>query len=147
MICRKMEVSVKSHLRRRRFRGQFEVNCNFAQLPLTSPVVTRGRCSGERWYRVVPTRDDGSSHRRFRSFTRKYFDEEEKQHMYARVTDVFKAWDLSNYEGDLFGPSKAQFAGMGSIGNGGGMRIAPVPLYFANDITSIIEVTVIDRPC
>ncbi|XP_055332729.1 ADP-ribosylhydrolase ARH3-like isoform X2 [Paramacrobiotus metropolitanus] len=74
------------------------------------------------------------------SFTNKFYAEKKKQRMYARVKAVFAAWKKSNYVGDLFGPSKAQFDGMGSMGNGGGMRIAGVPLFCGDRLEDIIEI-------
>ena len=52
--------------------------------------------------------------------------------MYAKVKAIFRAWKRTDFAGDLFEPAKNQFDGAGSFGNGGGMRIAAVPMFYAN---------------
>jgi ADP-ribosylglycohydrolase len=41
--------------------------------------------------------------------------------------------------GDWRGASSCAFGGMGSMGNGGAMRVAPVAAYFADDIEAVVR--------
>lgn len=61
--------------------------------------------------------------------------------MYANVKLVFKAWQKTNFKGDIFLPAKKQFEGGGSLGNGGGMRIVGVPLFHGRDRDAMIDVS------
>ncbi|XP_065207065.1 ADP-ribosylhydrolase ARH3-like isoform X2 [Planococcus citri] len=56
----------------------------------------------------------------------------------ANVVDVFHKLNL-NLE-DVWKPAKEQFGGTGSYGNGGAMRIAPVPLFAFKDYSSMLEI-------
>ncbi|KAG5896276.1 hypothetical protein JTB14_033573 [Gonioctena quinquepunctata] len=55
------------------------------------------------------------------------------------VVDVFRKLKNSKYV-DVFQPASEQFLGSGSYGNGGAMRIAPIPLFYHNDYKSILDV-------
>ena len=56
----------------------------------------------------------------------------------ANVVDVFHKLNL-NLE-DTWKPAQEQFGGTGSYGNGGAMRIAPVPLFAYKDFTSMLQI-------
>ncbi|XP_013392919.1 poly(ADP-ribose) glycohydrolase ARH3 [Lingula anatina] len=63
-------------------------------------------------------------------FTDEFFRDSARGYGY-NVTTVFQAWKDETYD-DVFQPAREQFQGSGSYGNGGAMRIAPVPLFGYN---------------
>lgn len=60
----------------------------------------------------------------------------------GNVVTVLEAFDDATLE-DVFQPASQQFDGSGSYGNGGAMRVSPVPLftYFDNDVSKLQKVT------
>lgn len=75
-----------------------------------------------------------------KKFTNTFFKEIKVNRGYGMfVQAVFKKWKDYKPQ-DMYGPSKEQFNGTGSYGNGGAMRIAPVALYAVNDYEKMIEV-------
>ncbi|XP_055335834.1 ADP-ribosylhydrolase ARH3-like [Paramacrobiotus metropolitanus] len=75
-----------------------------------------------------------------KSFADKYDAEPTKKHMYAAVKIIFSVWQDTNFTGDIFAPARKQFNGQGSFGNGGGMRIASVPLFCGNQLEKTVEI-------
>jgi poly(ADP-ribose) glycohydrolase ARH3 len=61
-------------------------------------------------------------------FVKEYFKEPRRGYG-GNVAHVFKKLQDSNFV-DVFAPASEQFGGMGSFGNGGAMRVAPVALYY-----------------
>ncbi|CAG9765032.1 unnamed protein product [Ceutorhynchus assimilis] len=57
----------------------------------------------------------------------------------SNVMDVFEKLRNTKYE-DIYRPSNEQFNGLGSYGNGGAMRIAPIPLYFYDKYENMLNV-------
>ncbi|KAG8225774.1 hypothetical protein J437_LFUL005733 [Ladona fulva] len=61
-------------------------------------------------------------------FVKEYFNQPRRGYG-ANVVEVFAKLRATKCE-DPFAPAKEQFGGSGSYGNGGAMRIAPIPLFF-----------------
>ncbi|XP_060531177.1 ADP-ribosylhydrolase ARH3-like [Cylas formicarius] len=55
------------------------------------------------------------------------------------VVNVFRKLKNSKYE-DIFKPAQKQFGGLGSYGNGGAMRIAPIALFYHSDYENMVRV-------
>lgn len=72
-----------------------------------------------------------------RLFTEQYFLNPHRGYG-ANIVDVFRKLRESKYT-DVYKPAKEQFAGSGSYGNGGAMRIAPIALYFHNSEKAMID--------
>ncbi|CAN7992679.1 unnamed protein product [Ixodes hexagonus] len=73
-------------------------------------------------------------------FTHEYFQNELIVQEYGNaVRDVFRKLKNSNYA-DPYKPATEQFGGRGSYGNGASMRVAPVALFFHNDLEKMVEV-------
>lgn len=73
-------------------------------------------------------------------FTTEYFENEALVSEYGNaVRDVFRKLKNSNYE-DPYKPAQEQFGGRGSYGNGASMRVAPVALFYMDDLEKMIEV-------
>lgn len=72
-----------------------------------------------------------------RLFVKEYF-QEPKRGYGRNVVDVFSKLRNSKFS-DVYKPAREQFLGMGSLGNGGAMRIAPVALYFYNNYKGMID--------
>lgn len=74
-------------------------------------------------------------------FTTEYFENEALVSEYGNaVRDVFRKLKNSNYE-DPYKPAQEQFGGRGSYGNGASMRVAPVALFYMDDLEKMIEVS------
>nr|XP_022904257.1 poly(ADP-ribose) glycohydrolase ARH3-like [Onthophagus taurus] len=73
-------------------------------------------------------------------FVKEYFKEPRRGYG-PGVTQVFNKLRSYKYE-DIYKPAKEQFEGTGSYGNGGAMRISPIPLFFANNYDALIEAVV-----
>lgn len=71
-------------------------------------------------------------------FVTEYF-KEPKRGYGQNVVEVFHKLKNSQYT-DIYKPASEQFWGSGSYGNGGAMRIAPVALYYYDDLDKMIEV-------
>lgn len=54
------------------------------------------------------------------------------------VIDVFRKLRNSKFS-DIWKPAREQFNGSGSLGNGGAMRISPVPLFYYSDFPRMLE--------
>nr|XP_037282988.1 ADP-ribose glycohydrolase ARH3-like isoform X1 [Rhipicephalus microplus] len=73
-------------------------------------------------------------------FTTEYFENEALVGEYGNaVRDVFRKLKNNNYE-DPYRPGQEQFGGRGSYGNGAAMRVAPVALFFMDDLEKMVEV-------
>lgn len=73
-------------------------------------------------------------------FTDEYFQNERLVQEYGNaVRDVFRKLKNSNYA-DVYKPATEQFGGRGSYGNGASMRVAPVTLFYQNDMEKMVEV-------
>ncbi|CAN8023888.1 unnamed protein product, partial [Ixodes persulcatus] len=73
-------------------------------------------------------------------FTDEYFENELLVQEYgSAVRDVFRKLKNSNYA-DPYKPASEQFGGRGSYGNGASMRVAPVALFYQNDLEKMVEV-------
>lgn len=73
-------------------------------------------------------------------FTTEYFNNEECFSEYGNaVRDVFRKLKNMNYA-DPYKPAKEQFGGRGSYGNGASMRVAPVALFYKDDMRKMVEV-------
>ncbi len=79
-----------------------------------------------------------------RRFTLEYF--RNPYRGYGRgVVDIFEKLREQEDFSDCLGPSKAQFGGSGSYGNGGAMRVHPVALFCGPEATrDILEETAKD---
>jgi ADP-ribosylglycohydrolase len=55
------------------------------------------------------------------------------------VTEVFRKLNNQNLE-DVWMPAAEQFNGSGSYGNGGAMRISPVPLFAHKNYDKMIDI-------
>lgn len=55
------------------------------------------------------------------------------------VVEVFEKLKDTKYK-DVFKPATEQFNGSGSYGNGGAMRIAPIPLFFHENFDAMLKV-------
>lgn len=55
------------------------------------------------------------------------------------MVEVFHKLNNQNLE-DIWTPATEQFDGSGSYGNGGAMRISPVPLFAKNNYDNMIEI-------
>ncbi|GFR66463.1 poly(ADP-ribose) glycohydrolase ARH3-like, partial [Elysia marginata] len=76
-------------------------------------------------------------------FTDEYFKEPDRGYG-SNVVTVFKGLRNSDLK-DVYEPARAQFEGSGSYGNGGAMRIAPVPLFaFTTQKSSDLQSLVTD---
>lgn len=71
-------------------------------------------------------------------FTTEYFEQPQRGYG-SGVVDVFHALLQEDFE-DPFGPARKQFQGLGSYGNGGSMRVAPVAVFYHNNLTEMISV-------
>lgn len=71
-------------------------------------------------------------------FVTEYFQEPRRGYG-QNVVEVFGKLRNSKYQ-DIFRPSQDQFNGLGSYGNGGAMRIAPIPLYFYDDFENMLHI-------
>lgn len=71
-------------------------------------------------------------------FVREYFQDPRRGYG-ANVTSVFHKLKGSKFA-DPFGPAREQFDGLGSLGNGAAMRIAPVALFCYNNLDNLIDV-------
>lgn len=69
-------------------------------------------------------------------FVRTYFNNPHRGYGNA-VIEVFKKLKKSNFVNPLQ-PAKEQFNGIGSFGNGGAMRVAPISLFYHNKTKDII---------
>ncbi|OQV24936.1 putative Poly(ADP-ribose) glycohydrolase ARH3 [Hypsibius exemplaris] len=75
-----------------------------------------------------------------RTFVDRYLHEVNKQLCYAQVPyDVFDVWEEMHFEGDIFAPARRRFGGVGSTGNGGAMRAAPVALFCGGDPDALVQ--------
>ncbi|XP_077502110.1 ADP-ribosylhydrolase ARH3-like isoform X3 [Amblyomma americanum] len=73
-------------------------------------------------------------------FTTEYFENEAIVFEYGNaVRDVFRKLKNNNYE-DPYKPAQEQFGGRGSYGNGAAMRVAPVALFYMDDVEKMVEV-------
>lgn len=72
-----------------------------------------------------------------RLFVKEYF-AEPKRGYGQNVIEVFHKLRGGKFE-DIYKPAQEQFGGMGSFGNGGAMRVAPLALYFHNNYKGMIE--------
>lgn len=70
-------------------------------------------------------------------FVKEYYKEPRRGYG-ANVVEVFHKLKSNKFE-DVFKPAREQFNGTGSYGNGGAMRIAPIPLFFNNNYEAMIE--------
>ncbi|KAL1490314.1 hypothetical protein ABEB36_013030 [Hypothenemus hampei] len=70
-------------------------------------------------------------------FVNEYYNEPKRGYGQS-VATVFEKLKHSKYT-DIFRPASEQFDGRGSYGNGGAMRIAPISLYFHNDLENMIK--------
>lgn len=57
----------------------------------------------------------------------------------ANVTDVFHKLNIQNLE-NVWKPAEEQFGGSGSYGNGGAMRVAPVPLFAHKNYDLMLDI-------
>ncbi|KAK7604998.1 hypothetical protein V9T40_006184 [Parthenolecanium corni] len=57
----------------------------------------------------------------------------------ANVTDVFGKLNIQNLE-NVWKPAEEQFGGSGSYGNGGAMRVAPVPLFAHKNYDLMLDI-------
>ncbi|XP_050302584.1 ADP-ribosylhydrolase ARH3-like isoform X2 [Anthonomus grandis grandis] len=71
-------------------------------------------------------------------FTNEFFKQPRRGYG-GSVVSVFEKLRKSKFN-DIFLPSKEQFNGQGSYGNGGAMRIAPIPLYFHDDFDNMLNI-------
>ncbi|XP_019874408.2 ADP-ribosylhydrolase ARH3 isoform X2 [Aethina tumida] len=71
-------------------------------------------------------------------FVREFFKEPNRGYGQG-VVEVFSKLKDTKCE-DPFKPAKEQFDGSGSYGNGGAMRIAPIPLFFYDDYDAMLDV-------
>ncbi|RZC37452.1 ADP ribosyl GH and/or G-gamma domain containing protein [Asbolus verrucosus] len=71
-------------------------------------------------------------------FVKEYF-AEPKRGYGESIVEVFSKLRKRKFE-DVYKPAQEQFNGSGSFGNGGGMRVAPVALYFYNNYDAMIDV-------
>lgn len=70
-------------------------------------------------------------------FVKEYFSEPNRGYG-QNVIEVFKKLRKNKFH-DVCEPAQEQFAGSGSYGNGGAMRIAPVALYFYNNYDGMVD--------
>ncbi|GJQ69353.1 hypothetical protein Trydic_g6480 [Trypoxylus dichotomus] len=70
-------------------------------------------------------------------FVKEYFSEPRRGYG-QNVVEVFNKLRSSKFE-DIYKPAREQFNGTGSYGNGGAMRISPIPLFFYNNYEAMIE--------
>lgn len=57
----------------------------------------------------------------------------------ANVCDVFRKMNNQNLE-NVWGPAEEQFGGSGSYGNGGAMRVSPVPLFAHKNFDLMLDI-------
>ncbi|KAK5649651.1 hypothetical protein RI129_000680 [Pyrocoelia pectoralis] len=72
-----------------------------------------------------------------RLFVKEYFSEPRRGYG-KNVVDVFAKLRSNKFD-DIYKPANEQFAGMGSFGNGGAMRVSPLALYFHNNYQGMIS--------
>lgn len=72
-----------------------------------------------------------------RLFVKEYFSDPRRGYG-KNVVDVFSKLKANKFE-DIYRPAEEQFAGMGSFGNGGAMRVAPLALYFHDNHRAMIR--------
>lgn len=73
-------------------------------------------------------------------FTTEYFENEPIVYEYGNaVREVFRKLKNTNFV-DPYKPGQDQFGGHGSYGNGAAMRVAPVALFYKNDLEKMVEV-------
>jgi len=70
-------------------------------------------------------------------FVKEYFSDPRRGYG-QHVVQVFHKLRAQNFE-DPFGPAKEQFDGLGSYGNGGAMRVAPLALFCHSDYKELIN--------
>lgn len=73
-----------------------------------------------------------------KKFVREYFHDPRRGYG-ANVATVFHKLKGSKFA-DPFGPAREQFDGLGSLGNGAAMRIAPVALFCYNNLSNLLDV-------
>lgn len=66
-----------------------------------------------------------------RLFVKEFFNEPRRGYGQG-VVEVFHKLRANKFE-DIYKPAAEQFFGLGSYGNGGAMRIAPIALHFHNN--------------
>ena len=74
-------------------------------------------------------------------FVEEYFGDPTRREVglgYGGHVKVFHKLRAQNFE-DPFGPAKEQFDGLGSYGNGGAMRVAPLALFCHSDYKELIN--------
>ncbi|KRX64657.1 Poly(ADP-ribose) glycohydrolase ARH3 [Trichinella sp. T9] len=74
-----------------------------------------------------------------KGFVETYFSEKCNRGYGGSISQVFKKLRDSDFD-DVFLPAEFQFDAKGSYGNGGAMRVAPVALYFSNDLEAALHV-------
>ncbi|XP_032685302.1 ADP-ribose glycohydrolase ARH3-like isoform X2 [Odontomachus brunneus] len=74
-----------------------------------------------------------------RRFVKSYYHEPNRGYG-ANVRTVFQKL-RANKLTDIYGPAKDQYNGLGSFGNGGAMRIAPLSLFCYNDHDRLVDYT------
>lgn len=70
-------------------------------------------------------------------FVKEYFSDPRRGYG-AQVVDIFHKLRAQKF-GDPFGPAREQFDGLGSYGNGGAMRVAPLALFCHSDYNELIN--------
>ena len=73
-----------------------------------------------------------------RRFVKEYFNDPRRGYG-ANVSEVFQKLNNQNLE-DVWTPAAEQFNGSGSYGNGGAMRISPVPLFAHKNYDIMIHI-------
>ncbi|KRX49479.1 Poly(ADP-ribose) glycohydrolase ARH3 [Trichinella murrelli] len=73
-----------------------------------------------------------------KGFVETYFSEKCNRGYGGSISQVFKKLRDSDFD-DVFLPAEFQFDAKGSYGNGGAMRVAPVALYFSNDLEAALH--------
>ncbi|KRY65750.1 Poly(ADP-ribose) glycohydrolase ARH3 [Trichinella pseudospiralis] len=74
-----------------------------------------------------------------KGFVETYFSDKCNRGYGGSISQVFKKLRDSDFD-DVFLPAEFQFNATGSYGNGGAMRVAPVALYFSNDLEVALHV-------
>ncbi|XP_003377729.1 histone-arginine methyltransferase CARM1, partial [Trichinella spiralis] len=75
-----------------------------------------------------------------KGFVETYFSEKCNRGYGGSISQVFKKLRDSDFD-DVFLPAEFQFDAKGSYGNGGAMRVAPVALYFSNDLEAALHMS------
>lgn len=69
------------------------------------------------------------------------YNKEPKRGYGSAVQTLFTKLKNNQFK-EIFKPAESQFEGQGSLGNGGGMRIAPIGLFFQHNYDAMVEAAI-----